>query len=132
MKTPPSPPPRGRGRLTSMRVSSGFRDFVLGQLSEVPSFRARAMFGGIGLYAGETFFGIVAADVLYFKVGDANRPDYERAGASPFVPYADRRMSMSYYSVPPEVLEDPETLGRWAAKSLQVAKATRKPSRKKG
>ena len=89
MKTPPSRAPRGRGRLKSMRVSGGFRDFVLDQLREVPSFRSRAMFGGIGLYAGDTFFGIVAADVLYFKVGDTVLPDYERAGATPFVPYAD-------------------------------------------
>jgi len=124
MKTPPSRAPRGRGRLKPMRVSGGFRDFVLDQLGEVPSFRSRAMFGGVGLYAGDTFFGIVAADVLYFKVGDTNRPEYERAGATPFVPYADRRMTMPYYSVPPGVLEDPVELARWAARSIQVATET--------
>jgi TfoX/Sxy family transcriptional regulator of competence genes len=50
-----------------MRVTDSFRDFVIDQLGNVPDLRARAMFGGIGLYASDTFFGILAADVLYFR-----------------------------------------------------------------
>ena len=53
-----------------MRVSSNVREFVLDQLAGLDGLRARAMFGGVGLYAGEVFFGIVAAEVLYFKVDD--------------------------------------------------------------
>ena len=29
---------------------------------------SKSMFGGCGLYCGEDFFGIIAADVLYLKV----------------------------------------------------------------
>jgi DNA transformation protein and related proteins len=57
-----------------MRVTDSFRDFVIDQLGNVPDLRARAMFGGIGLYASDTFFGILAADVLYFKVDETTRP----------------------------------------------------------
>jgi len=73
--------PPARGRLRSMRVTDSFRDFVLDQLSGVRHVRARAMFGGIGLYMDDIFFGILAADVLYFKVGETNRPDYDAAGS---------------------------------------------------
>ena len=61
-----------RPRLRSLRTSASFRDFVLDQLSEVPALSARAMFGGLGLYSGDVFFGLVAADVLYFKVDNIN------------------------------------------------------------
>jgi DNA transformation protein and related proteins len=94
---------------------------VLDQLAPVRDLQAKAMFGAIGLYAGDVFFGIVAADVLYLKVGDANRIDYERAGARPFTPYPDRAGSMSYYSVPAPVLEDSGALRQWVERAIDVA-----------
>ena len=111
-----------RGAFKSLRVSDGFRDFVLDQLSEVPHLLAKPMFGGLGLYTGDTFFGIVAADVLYLKVGDANRAKYERVGAAAFAPYAKGRASKTYYSVPVAVLEDSGTLARWVADAITVAR----------
>jgi DNA transformation protein len=113
-----------------MRVSIGFRDFVLDQLSALDGLRARAMFGGVGLYSGETFFGILAADVLYFKVDDRNRADYVTAGMPPFRPYADRPMTMSYYALPLEVLEDSRLLVRWAKRAIDVAATPKDRSRK--
>jgi DNA transformation protein len=112
-----------------MRVSDSYRDFVLDQLTGLPGLRPRAMFGGIGLYAGEHFFGILAADVLFLKVDDTNRADYETLGSSPFKPYADRPMTMPYYDVPAQVLEDPETLREWASRSIAIAKASTKARR---
>ena len=108
-----------------MRVSASFRDFVLDQLADVEGLRARAMFGGVGLYADDVFFGILAADVLFFKVDDTNRREYEQAGSSPFKPYADRAMTMPYYNVPIAALEDAVTLGEWAARALAVAQAAK-------
>ena len=120
-----------RGPLRSMRVSAGFRDFVLDQLTGVDGLRARAMFGGVGLYAEDVFFGILAADALFFKVDDTNRRDYEDAGSSPFKPYADRAMTMPYYNVPVVVLEDAVALGEWAARAVSVARTakTAKPAK---
>ena len=117
--------PPARGPLRSMRVSASFRDFVLDQLAGMDGLRARAMFGGVGLYAGDVFFGILAADVLFFKVGDTNRREYENAGSSPFKPYADRPMTMPYYNVPIAVLEDAVALGEWAARAVAVARAAK-------
>ena len=117
--------PPARGPLRSMRVSAGFREFVLDQLAGLDGLRARAMFGGVGLYADEVFFGILAADVLFFKVDDTNRREYETAGSSPFKPYADRAMTMPYYNVPGGVLEDAALLGQWAGRAVAVAKSAK-------
>lgn len=113
-----------RGRLKSMRVSGNVRDFVLDQLAGLDSLRARPMFGGVGLYAGDVFFGIVAADVLYLKVDDSTRAEYEAAGSTPFTPYADRPTSMSYYAVPVEVLESAPALVEWARRAVTAAGVT--------
>ena len=118
-----------RGRLRSMRVSGGVRAFVLDQLSALPGLRDRAMFGGVGLYADDLIFGILASDVLYFKVDDSNRPDYESVGASPFKPYADRAMTMPYYAVPIEIMEDAATIVTWAKRAVRVAAAAKTSGR---
>jgi len=129
--TKKAPPKRSeRARLQSMRVSSGFREFVLDQLAALPGARDRSMFGGVGLYAGDVFFGILASDVLYFKVGDSTRQDYERAGSRPFKPYADRPMTMAYYSVPIAIVEDAPTLLAWAKRAVSIAAESKKPARK--
>jgi len=124
-----------RGRLKSMRVSSGFRAFVLDQLAGLPGIHDRAMFGGVGLYANDMFFGILASDVLYFKVDDSNRQEYESAGSEPFRPYPGQTMTMGYYAVPIEIVEDEMTLVRWAARAVNVAKTAKtspRTARRKG
>ena len=113
-----------------MRSSNSFRDFVVDQLSDIPDVRARAMFGGIGLYAGDVFFGLIASDVLYLKVDDSNRAGYEDAGSEAFKPYADRAMTMPYYNVPVGVLEHAETLVQWAKVSVRVAAAVKARKKK--
>ncbi|MBT3193612.1 MAG: hypothetical protein HN341_13770 [Verrucomicrobia bacterium] len=53
-------------------------------------------------------------------VDDVNRSAFEAAGSGPFKPYADRDTVMSYYEVPPDVLEAPEALIEWAKCSLAI------------
>jgi DNA transformation protein len=104
----------------SLKNSPGFQTFVLDQLEGLDVI-AKPMFGGCGLYCGEHFFGIIAADVLYFKVDDTNRGDYERAGMKPFKPYPDRTGTMNYFAVPLSVLESKPDLERWARAAVKVA-----------
>ena len=109
-----------------MPVSESFRALVLEQLARVvPQVRARSMFGGVGIYAGALFFALIADDVLYFKVDDSTRGDFERRGMEPFRPYGDDGEVMGYYEVPPDVLEDPEQLRPWAEKAVAVARHKR-------
>lgn len=104
-----------------MRSSDGFKSFVVDQLEGLGDVAPRAMFGGVGLYRAGLFFGIIAADILYLKVDETTRPDYERAGSKPFKPYADRSGTMQYWAVPLEILESAPELIKWARKSVAVA-----------
>ena len=104
-----------------MSVTDGFKSFVLAQLEELGDVTARSMFGGVGLYHRGIFFGLIARDTLYLKVGDANRADYDRAKAKPFQPYPDRPGTMKYYAVPLDVLESAVELAVWARKAIAVA-----------
>jgi DNA transformation protein len=105
-----------------MRVSEGFRTFVLDQLEDLGEVVDRSMFGGVGLYCRGLFFGLIAADTLYLKVDDRNLADYERAGSKPFRPYANRPSSMRYRAVPLEVLESAPELKQWARKAVEAAR----------
>ncbi len=110
-------------KFKSLTVSDGFKAFVLDQLEELGGVTPRAMFGGVGLYQRGIFFGLLARDRLYLKVGDLNRADYERAGSETFTPYPGRKSkgTKKYRAVPLEVLESAPELARWARMAIAVA-----------
>jgi DNA transformation protein and related proteins len=108
-------------RRTPLAVTDTFRSFVLDQLDTLGDITPRSMFGGVGLYRRGIFFGIIAGDVLYLKVNDTNRPEYLKAGSSPFKPYPDRPSTMQYYAVPIDVLESAIELVHWARTSIAIA-----------
>jgi DNA transformation protein and related proteins len=112
-------------------VSRDYLAYVVDQLAPFAQVVTRRMFGGVGLYSQELFFGLIDDDTLYLKVDDTNRADYTERGCEPFRPFADVA-SMSYFRVPAEVLEDAEELAQWARKSLRVAAAAAaaKPARR--
>lgn len=114
-----------------MSVSESYRTFLLDQLGRAADrIRMKSMFGGAGVYAGEHFFAIVDDDVLYLKVDDTNRPDFEARGMGPFRPFGEGGEVMQYYQLPEELLEDPDELKPWLEKAIGVAK--RKKRRKTG
>ena len=77
--------------------------------------RPRAMFGGHGLFLDGTMFGLVWRGTLYFKVGDANKGDYDAAGSQPFAYLrGSERVEMSYCTLPDDVLSDSAVLTAWA------------------
>jgi DNA transformation protein and related proteins len=108
-------------RFRSLKVSDGFKRFVLDQLEELGDVTAKAMFGGVGLYQNGVFFGILARDTLFLKVDAATRADYEAAGMKPFNPYPGRSSGMNYYAVPLEVIESPIDLAAWSRKAIAAA-----------
>ena len=112
-----------------MAVSKEYLDYVVDQLGCIGEVVAKKMFGAVGLYYDGFFFGVIASDVLYFKVDDETRPDYKKVGARPFQPYGEESSSMSYYEVPADVLEDVDQLRKWARGA--VAAAARKASSSK-
>ena len=109
-----------------MPVSSDYLDYVLDQLRPFGPVVARRMFGGVGLYCDGFFFGIID-DTVYFKVDDSNRADYEARGCRKFTvtmgKETPKAVSMSYFALPEDVLEEPDDLKVWARKALSVAVA---------
>lgn len=107
-----------------MAVSREWEAFVLEQLSGLGRVRARRMFGGVGLWLEETFFGLVAgaAGEVFFKVDDGNRAAYEAAGSGPFRPFADKAYAMSFWRVPAEVLDDPDEMTAWGRDAVAAAR----------
>ena len=110
-------------------MSREFSEYVVDLLRDWAAVTARRMFGGYGMYRGDLMFGLIASDVLYFKVGDANRPDYEAAGSAPFF-VRDGKVALPYWQVPESVMED-GMLDLWAKKAWIVAQQTRKPKKRK-
>ncbi|HET6639292.1 MAG TPA: TfoX/Sxy family protein [Gemmatimonadota bacterium] len=113
-----------------MPVSPEFRAFVEDQIGRVAPVRSRPMFGGLGLYSADRFFGVVDDDVVYFKVDDATRPRYVERRMRPFDPMG--QPMNGYWQVPPEVIEDADELASWVHEALEVAeRAGKKPKRRK-
>ncbi len=99
---------------------SGFVDFVLDQLGELGDVRARAMFGGHGLYLGPVFFGIVYRDRLYLKTSDATRAWYADRGMESFRPN-ERMHVKTYFEVPADTIEDRAELVERASEAVESA-----------
>jgi DNA transformation protein and related proteins len=110
-------------------VSDEYLRYLVDQLREAGPVSARKMFGGAGIYYRGRMFGLVSDDTLFLKADESNRADYEAAGMKKFQPWDDKPMTMPYYEVPAEVLEDSSELALWARKSIAAAMTTAKPVR---
>jgi DNA transformation protein len=109
-----------------MPVSDGFVAFVLEQLEPIGRITPKRMFGGVGLYAADIFFALLAGDVLYMRTDDTGRDALVAAGAVPFEPYPGQgKGRMQYYSVPAAILEDGDALIAWATQSIAIGCAGR-------
>jgi DNA transformation protein len=105
-----------------MPVQEQFRAYILEQLSGLGSLRSNRMFGGIGLYSREIFFGLIDDDTVYFKTDESNVAPYRERNMPRFMPFPDRpEAALGYHQVPADVIEDAEQLVDWARRSLEVA-----------
>ena len=101
-----------------------FVEFVLERLAPMGRARARAMFGGYGIYDGATMFAIIVDDSLYFKADDLTRPEFTALGLSAFSYTArGKTLTMQYYEAPPEVFE----AGREKRSPRRCAQRRRRP-----
>ena len=101
-----------------MAISDDYLNYVLDQLECTGPVISKKMFGEVGLYLGGVFFALIAADVLYFKVDELNRHDYEAKGMGSFKPFGEKSYALQYYEVPIDVLEDRDKMKVWSDKAL--------------
>jgi DNA transformation protein and related proteins len=123
-----------------MAVQAQYLAYVLEQLAGLERVSKRRMFGAVGLYCGELFFGLIDDDTLFFKTGESNSAEYQARKMPRFMPPANRPLGpMGYHQVPADIIEDGEALVAWARKAVAVAlvarakprTAKRKPAKKK-
>jgi DNA transformation protein len=108
-----------------MTVSADYLVYAVDQLTQGTEVRTRRMFGGIGIYHEDTFFALIDDDQLYFKVDDSTRAEFIARGSQPFRPVGanSKIVTLGYYTLPPEVLEDVDELKAWTLKAIAVARA---------
>jgi DNA transformation protein len=115
-------------------VDSEFVLLVSELLAPLGHIRTRRMFGAFGLYCDGAFFAIISDDVLYLK-GDAQTKDrFDEMGMTPFAVPSGRPMTLSYFEVPGEWLDDEEQLLEFAHMALGAAHragAQKDPANKK-
>ena len=108
-----------------MGVQAQYLDYVLEQLAALGDVSTRRMFGGVGLYSREVFFGLIDDYTLFFKTDESNAAEYQARNMPRFMPPASRPMSpLGYHQVPADIIEDGELLVSWAQKSVAVAMAS--------
>lgn len=106
-----------------MARRSEFVGYVCDLLAPLGEIRAKAMFGGWGLYCGDLFFAIIADDTLYLKADANSREHFTSAGQRPFTfVMRGAQKQMDYYTAPADALEESETLCEWARLALAAAR----------
>lgn len=109
--------------------TANFHDYVMQDiLAEIEGTTSRRMFSGYGIYLYGTIFGLIIDDELYFKVGENNIDDYKKLNSHPFTYHnkKGKEITMPYWIVPSEILEDKEKLKEWILKSAKVSQQYKK------
>jgi len=102
-------------------VDSEFVLLMSELLAPLGQIRPRRMFGAVGLYCDGAFFAIISDDVLYLK-GDAQTKDrFDAMAMKPFAVPSGRPMTLSYFEVPGEWLDEEEQLLEFAHMALGAA-----------
>ncbi len=115
-----------------------FVEAILGGLLPLGPIRARAMFGGWGLFLDDAMFGLIAGERLYFKVDAETQPRFAAAGAEAFTYLRQgREIALSYWEAPLETssgaragASEPAALLPWAELGLAAARRARQKRRK--
>jgi len=117
-----------------MPVSPDFLDYLIDQLQNLGPVEAKRMFGGAGLFLDGLMFGLIAGDVLYLKVDDENRPDFQERGLDPFTYTKKNRkepFQLGYFEAPPDAVEGADELCTWGRKAFEAALRAAKDKKKK-
>ena len=93
-----------------MRVSAEEKEFVayvVELMQSIGPVRAKAMFGGHGIFLEDLMFGLVADSVLFLKVDKQTENNFKVRGLEAFTYMKKgKEFNMSYYQAPEEVLEE--------------------------
>lgn len=121
-----------------MKKSNEFIEYLVELLHGVGEVKARAMFGGYGLYLinimtqDDIMFALVTDEILYFKTDSGNIGDFKQRKLEPFKYQRNgKQLSMSYHEAPGEVLDDADEMTHWAIQAIAAAKRNAAKKNKK-
>jgi len=115
-----------------MPKDQSFHDYVARDLlADISGITSRAMFGGWGIYKNGVFFALIADGELYFKVDEQNQADFEKLKSHPFVYMgAKKPMTMAYWLLPEEIMEDKTKLQQWVENSVSATMRSKAKKKK--
>ncbi|MCZ4280775.1 TfoX/Sxy family protein [Kiloniella laminariae] len=97
--------------------------------------RARAMFGGYGLYIEDVMFGLEADNLLYLKADKETEQHFIDAHCTPFT-YQGKTapVKMSYWTVPSVAADNQKEYLIWIERAVAAGKRARqkRPKKTKG
>ena len=91
--------------------------------AELGSVSVRRMFGGHGVYHQGLIIAVEVDGEILLKADEETAPLFEAAGAQRWA-YAgkkDKPISMPYWSVPDDAVDDPEDFARWARLAFEAS-----------
>ncbi|MDH5485613.1 MAG: TfoX/Sxy family protein [Gammaproteobacteria bacterium] len=105
-----------------MRNEKEFVTYVVDLMQSIGPVRAKAMFGGAGLFLDGLMFALVADNILYLKADAASAERFKSRGLEAFSYHKQgKNYSMAYFQVPDDALEDAEEMRDWANMAYTVA-----------
>lgn len=90
--------------------------YVLELLRPLGPVRARAMFGGHGIYVDERMVGPITDDTFYIKTDAETRAQFTAEHLAPFT-YSGRDGAVhvtSYYRAPDDAMDNADAMAPWA------------------
>lgn len=106
-----------------MAVSDAQIAFVHDLFAGIGPLGTRKMFGGLGIYADGKIFALLMSDGTLKLKGVGDMPAaYTAAGWQPWT-YTRKdgaQSSMPYWTLPDDLLDDPETACDWARRALDA------------
>lgn len=111
-----------------MTRKNDYLEYILEILEPFGNITYKSMFGGYGIYKSGLVFAIIVDGELYFK-GDKEQADefYESEGSNKFgYESKGKIVTMSYWKVPADVLEDEELLAKWFEFAYNAALKSKK------
>ncbi len=117
-----------------MAYDPDFGEWVREHFAGLGPIEIKRMFGGAAVYSHDLIFALLDDGVVWLKADEVNAPLLQAAGARQFTyPTKDgKAMTMAYWSLPENAVDDAAEAVDWARQSIDAAlrKAAAKKPRK--
>lgn len=91
-------------------------ELLVSKIEGIGRITSKKMFGGHGIFHEAKMFGLIdSKGKCFLKVDDEIKPLFEAQGGT-------QHSRMPYYSVSLAVLEDQDTITKWAKRSIELSK----------